>query len=157
MQYTLMDLLNIDHILIGVEAADAQDAIRRLTAALVQSDHVKPEFTEDVWTREQTFPTGLPTQPLPVAVPHADPTYVNRSAVCFGVLKSAVQFGQMGTDGSTRLDIRLIFLLAIKEHEKQVEMIQQLMTLLQTPSLLEGLSVVAQASQALALIKNTLA
>jgi PTS system galactitol-specific IIA component len=156
MQYTLTGLLNVDHFLIGVKAVDAQDAIRKLTAALVRTGHVRPEFAEDVWTREQTFPTGLPTQPLPVAIPHADPTYVNESAVCFGALNSAVRFGQMGTDGSTKLDIRLLFLLAIKEREKQVEMIQQLMTLLQTPSLLEGLSVVEKAPQALALIKKTL-
>ena len=62
----------------------------------------------------------------------------------------------MGTDGSTELDIRLLFLLAIKEREKQVDMIQQLMTLLQTPSLLEGLVVVQQPAEALNLIKTTL-
>ena len=76
MQYTLIDLLNIDHILLGVNANDAQDAIRLLTAALVQTGHVKSEFANDVWEREKSFPTGLPTMPLSVAIPHADPTTV---------------------------------------------------------------------------------
>jgi PTS system galactitol-specific IIA component len=156
MQYTLIDLLDIDHILLGVEAVNAQDAIRIMTAALVQTGHVKPEFADDVWEREKTFPTGLPTQPLPVAIPHADPTFIQQSAVGIGVLKSSVLFGQMGTDGSTELEIKVLFLLAIKEREKQVEMIQQLMTLLQTPSLLEGLSVEKQPAAVLDLINKTL-
>jgi len=157
MQYSLVDLLNPEHILLDVQAADAQEAIRMLADPLVRTGHVTPEFAGDVWKREQTFPTGLPTQPLPVAIPHADPTFVNRSAVCFGTLDSTVRFGQMGTDGSTLLDIRLVFLLAIKEKEKQVEMIKQVMILLQTPSLLEGLAEVKQVPQAYALIKDTLA
>jgi PTS system galactitol-specific IIA component len=154
MQYTLIDLLEKDHVLIGVEAADAKDAIGILTSMLVETDHVAPEFADDVWEREKTFPTGLPTQPLAVAIPHADPDYVNKSAVCVGVLISPVKFSQMGTDGSTVLDVPIIFLLAIKEKEKQVEMIQQLMTLIQSPELLDSLSRAQSASEAMGLIKK---
>ena len=68
-----------------------------------------------------------------------------------------VRFGQMGTDGSTTLDAHLLFMLAIKEREKQVEMIQQLMTLIQTGSLLEGLMRVKDSAEAIALIYQTLA
>jgi PTS system galactitol-specific IIA component len=156
MQYTLIDLLKKEHILIGIDVIDAQDAIRILTAPLVETGHVEVEFAEDVWKREGTFPTGLPTQPLAVAIPHADPDHVVQSAVCVGVLNSPVQFSQMGTDGSTVLDVPVIFLLAIKEKEKQVEMIQQLIALIQAPELLSGLSKVKKPSEAVSLIKNFL-
>ena len=128
-----------------------------LTEAFLETGHVTPGFAEDVWNRELTFPTGLPTQPLAVAIPHADPDHVDRSAVCIGVLNSPVQFGQMGTDGSTVLDVRLIFLLAVKEREKQVELIGQLISLIQTASLLEGLAAARDSSQALALVRGNLA
>jgi len=157
MQYTLIDLLKMEHILVGVEAADAQDAIQILTAPLVETGHVTPEFAMDVWKREETFPTGLPTQPLAVAIPHADPDHVNGSAICVGTLKSPVRFAQMGTDGSTVLDVPVIFLLAIKEKEKQVDMIQQLVTLIQSPSLLDGLPKAKDSSEAMALIQSILA
>ena len=156
MLYTLIDLLKIEHILVGVEAIDAKDSIRKLTDALVETDHVTLEFAEDVWEREGTFPTGLPTQPLAVAIPHADPDHVNRSAVCVGVLISPVQFSQMGTDGSTVLDVSILFMLAIKEKEKQVEMIQQLITLIQSPELLDGLSKVKNSAEARGLIQTFL-
>ncbi|HLF74754.1 MAG TPA: PTS sugar transporter subunit IIA [Anaerolineales bacterium] len=156
MQYTLTDLLKPEHILIRVEAVNAQDAIRKLSAALVDSGHVTPEFADDVWKRELTFPTGLPTQPLAVAIPHADPDHVSRSAVCIGVLTAPLHFAQMGTNGATVLDVRLIFLLAIKEREKQVELIQQLISLIQNGSLLEGLAEAKDPAEAMALIKRTL-
>jgi galactitol PTS system EIIA component len=156
MQNTLMDLLGSEHILVNVDAKDAQEAIQKLTFALVETGHVAPGFAEDVWTREQTFPTGLPTQPLAVAIPHADPDHVNRSAICIGVLNSPVRFAQMGTDGSTFLDVHLVFLLAIKEREKQVEMIQQLMTVIQNASLLDGLSRAKEPAEAFKLIQTTL-
>jgi len=157
MQYTLIDLLNKEHVLIGVEAGDARDVIGKLTAVLVETDHVTSEFADDVWEREKSFPTGLPTQPLAVAIPHADPDHVNQSAVCVGVLNSPVNFSQMGTDGSTVLDVPIVFLLAIKEKEKQVEMIQQLMTLIQSPELLDGLFRAESASEAMGLIKKLFA
>lgn len=157
MQNTLIDLLRTDHILVNVNVKDAQEAIQRLTVALVETGHVTPGFAEDVWKREQTFPTGLPTHPLAVAIPHADPDHVNKSAVCIGVLNEPVRFAQMGTDGSTSLDARLIFLLAVKEREKQVEMIGQLMRLIQTGSLLEDLAQAKDSAEALALIHKALA
>jgi len=157
MQYTLIDLLKKEHFLIGIDAIDARDAIHKLTVPLVETSHVKAEFADDVWNREGTFPTGLPTQPLAVAIPHADPDHVQQSAVCVGVLNSPVSFSQMGTDGSTILDVTIVFLLAIKEKEKQVEMIQQLMALIQSPELLASLSKVGGPSEALKLIKSFLA
>ena len=156
MQNKLIDLLCLEHILIRVDAKDARDAIHKLTAPLVETGHVMSEFAEDVWKREQSFPTGLPTQPFAIAMPHADPDHVNGSAVCIGVLKDPVRFAQMGTDGSISLDVHLLFMLAIKEQEKQVEMIQQLMALIQSASLLEGLSEAKDSGEALILIQKTL-
>lgn len=152
MQFALIDLLSLDRILLDGKALNAQDAIEWLTGPLIQSGHVTPEFAEDVWKREQVFPTGLPTQPLAVAIPHADPDHVNLSAICIGVLQSPVHFRQMGMEGSSILDARIIFLLAIKEKEKQVGVIQQLAELIQEPKLLEGLVVVKSAQEAMDLI-----
>ncbi len=156
MQYTLVDLLKVEHIVVGLDALDARDAVDKLVQMLVATGHVTPEFAEDVWRREATFPTGLPTQPLAVAIPHADPDHVLQSAVCIGVLKSPVRFAQMGTDGSTILEAHILFMLAIKEREKQVEMIQQLMTLIQSPALLEGLTKTHDPNSAIELIRQTL-
>lgn len=154
MQYTLIDLINEDHILVGIDAADAGDAIRQITHLFVLTNHAFPEFADDVISREGTFPTGLPTEPLAVAIPHADPDQVSQSAVAVGLLNAPVKFSQMGTDGSIVLDVTVIFLLAIKETEKQVDMIQQLITLIQSPDILVKLSAAEHPSDVMDIIRT---
>lgn len=157
MQFQLFDLLKAEQILVNLDARDAQEAIEKMAEALRQVGAVDVGFAEDVWSREQTFPTGLPTQPLAVAIPHADPDHVNHSAVGIAILNSPVRFAQMGTDGSLLLDVRLVFMLAIKEREKQVEMIQQLMAVIQNASLLEALAQSTEPGEAYAHIQSALA
>lgn len=156
MQRTLFELLNRDHILLDIEAAHGRDTIQKLTAPLVETGHVEPGFAEDAWEREQEYPTGLPTQPYAVAIPHADPDHVIQSAVCFGTLQDSVPFGQMGSDGSTELDVEVVILLAIREREKQPELIQQVVSLIQSPQFLDKLVRQETSESALQLIRDTL-
>ena len=141
MQYELVDLIRPEHVVTDLEASEAEEVINALSDMLVRTGCVRPEFADDVRKREQEFPTGLPTSPLAVAIPHADPTHVSRTALCIGVLSKPVKFAQMGSDGSLFVNVHIVFLLAIKEQEKQVKMIQQLMEVIQTPHLLEELVV----------------
>jgi PTS system galactitol-specific IIA component len=156
MSQTLLDLLNPDHILLNYSAQDGHHALQQLNALLVSTGHTLDLYARDAWDREQTFPTGLPTLPHAVAIPHADPDHVNQTAIGIGTLVEPVQFGQMGTDGSTLLDIRIILLLAVKEKEKQVEFIQQVVTLIQNPDFLESLLEQEGPDQAFDLVRTTL-
>jgi len=155
MQYTFVDLLKPEHVLIGFRASTAREVIYKLARPLVQSGHVAPAFAKDVWEREQKFPTGLPTQPLAIAIPHADPDHVNKTAIGIGILRSPVRFKQMGSDSSL-LTVRIVFLLAVKEREKQVELIQQLVTVIQNQSLLEKLATAKDTQEVVDLIRKTL-
>ncbi len=156
MKLNLVELLRPDHIRLHLQAADGFEAVRLLTEPLVESGHAEPEFAEDVWAREENFPTGLPTQPHAVAIPHADPDHIHQSAVCFGTLTAPVSFAQMGTDGSTILEVRVIILLAIKEREKQAELIQQVVSLIQDGDLLTELLKAEDVDQAHQLIQTAL-
>ena len=157
MQHRLRDLVRPEHLIVNLDAQDARDALNKIVAVLVHSGHVTPEFANDVWEREQVFPTGLPTQPFASALPHADPQHVRQTAVAIAILKTPVRFGQMGTDGSVGLEVRLIILLAIREREKQVELIQQVVALLQAPGVLEQLAAVQTPTQALQVLHQALA
>ncbi len=156
MQYSLVDLLSEDDICLGLSAPDALSAIRALNDNLVRTGHTTAEFGEDACEREKVFPTGLPTQPVAVALPHADPDHVLRSAVAVATLQSPVTFAQMGTDGSLHLDVHAVFLLAIREREKQVSMIQQLMKLIQDGDVLSELMRAAEVHDAMELIREAL-
>lgn len=156
MQLHLSDLLEEEHIILNVQADGTREALRKLSEPLIATGHVEPLFVEDVWTREQSYPTGLPTEPHPVAIPHADPDHINQTAVCFGTLQEPVPFSQMGGDGSIVLEVRTAVLLAIKEREKQAELIQQVMGLIQNGDFIAALQDCTIEAEAYQLIKETL-
>lgn len=125
----------------GLQAESAGDAIRVLASILADESYVDPEYSEAALGREEDFPTGLPTEP-PVALPHADPDYVRRSAAAVGVFKDSIVFKQMGTP-SESLDVRLVFLLAIAKKEEMTDLLRQLMVAFRDT---EGLSALTDAS-----------
>jgi PTS system galactitol-specific IIA component len=139
-------LVHEEAIHTGLQAGSAEEAIRTLAGKLAGIERVEAAFADDVWARERVHPTGLPTEPVAVAIPHADPIHVLQSAVAIGVLDRSVSFGLIGGVNGATVPVQVVFLLAIKETEKQVVMIQELMSLLQTPRLLTR---VAQAASPL--------
>lgn len=150
----LLDLLSESLIVPSLAASDADGCIRALVRAMADEGHALPEYAEDVIRRERTFPTGLPTEPVAVAMPHADPDHLRRSCVAVGISGAGVPFGQMGTDGDVQVDARVIFLLGIKEREKQVDMIGELMDLIQNESLLASLAKARDAAAAWDLLRS---
>jgi PTS system galactitol-specific IIA component len=115
-------------VVVGMPAATADDALRELGEALVRAGDIDPEYVDDVIRREREFPTGLPTDP-PVALPHADPDHVRRSAIAVGVCRSPVSFREMGTP-TRALGVRVIFLLAIREKAEVATILRDLVSAL---------------------------
>jgi PTS system galactitol-specific IIA component len=152
----LTDLLRIQHILVKARAKNACSAIKLVNTLLMQTGHTSAEFADDACLREVSYPTGLPTEPVAVAIPHADPDHVHGSAVGIATLASPVAFGQMGTDGTVTLPVRILLLLAIKEREKQVDLIQQVMGVLQSAALLSEMAEAESASELFVLMHGAL-
>ena len=55
----------------------------------------KQGYCEALIQREEKFPTGLETKTIGVALPHADPEWVDQSAILIGILESPVKFNKM--------------------------------------------------------------
>lgn len=154
MQYNLKDLISTEHILLNLNASNSQETINSMAHVLERSGCVTKEFALDVWNREKKYPTGLPTVPFGIAIPHADPDHILKTSLCIATLKKPVKFKQMGTDNSIDIDVKAIFLLAIKEREKQVEMIQELINLIQKPDFLSKMISVKDKQEIVYLLKG---
>ena len=113
-----------DLILINLKAASAEEAIRALSCRLEENGYVKTSFCDAVIEREKVFATGLPVDPMGVAIPHTDAEHVNQMAIALGVLSSPVKFGLMGGEGEVEVD--LVFLMALDNCASQVSMLQSL-------------------------------
>lgn len=103
----------------------ADEVIERLGALAVAAGYVTGEYVRAVAAREATFPTGLPTHPVGVAIPHADPDGVHRACVAVARTAEPVPFAEMGSAGTSPVPVRLVFLLAL-EHKDQTGMLARL-------------------------------
>ena len=135
----LKSLILPDFVSVGLEAEDKESAIRSLAALLLGQNYVKDTYIDAVLTREKSFPTGLRTLDVHVAIPHCDVGHCNNPGIAVGVLASPVEFIEMATLDQF-VDTKIIFLLAITEPEQQVIWLSRLVNLFQTPGFLVSLS-----------------
>ncbi len=125
-------------VLVGLNGNDSEHVLVALTQLLVQAEYVEPGYVDVVLARENDFPTGLPTEPVPVAIPHGDPDHVIKSGVAVGILSKPIPFKEMGSPTNT-LKVKMVFVLAIKETEHQTRILQQFMRIFQKRVVLEQL------------------
>ena len=103
--------------------------IRQLAQPLVAAELVVPDFADHVLKREATYPTGL-TEPPCVAIPHTDHKHVRHNAIAVGILPEPVEFAEYGGDPDP-VPVRVIFLLALSESNKQLNALGWIMEMIQ--------------------------
>ncbi|MBP3041770.1 PTS sugar transporter subunit IIA [Bacillaceae bacterium Marseille-Q3522] len=118
-----------------------QEVIWKMANILEENGITKKGFDEAISKREKDFPTGLPTDPIGVAIPHTDSCYVHTSQVAFASLKKPVNFRIMGESDGSVVPVSVVFMLALKNPEDQIEMLQKLVLALQDTSIINKLSV----------------
>lgn len=113
-------------VVLNLEAKNNVEALTKLASVLQEKGVAKDSFTPAILKREKEYPTGLMCEELAVAIPHTDAEHVNKQAIAIAILKEPVQFVQMGTE-SDMVDVKVMFMLAIKEPHKQMDFLQALM------------------------------
>ncbi|WP_196594749.1 PTS sugar transporter subunit IIA [Pectinatus sottacetonis] len=134
MQITINEKL----ILLDLVGADKTILLGKMADNLYENKFVKNTFKNAILEREKIFPTGLPTQPYGVAIPHTDIEHVNIPAISIARFKKPVKFIVMGEKDATVL-VKLAFMLAMKEKHTQLNMLQKLMAVLQDKDALDFL------------------
>lgn len=80
-------LTEMENIFIDVEVTEFEELVKLISAPLISNKDVVEAFPEEVIKREVNFPTGLPTEPFCVAIPHTDAKFVLNNKVTIAVLK----------------------------------------------------------------------
>lgn len=122
-------------ILLGLSANDQNDALTQLATKLNMEGYVKESFVQAILDREAEFSTGLPGFGRGVAIPHADPQHVNKSVLAVATLTKPVQFRMMGNHDE-RIEVEVLFMLALKESHSHMSVLQSLMDVIQNETLL---------------------
>ncbi|WP_196594217.1 PTS sugar transporter subunit IIA [Pectinatus sottacetonis] len=126
----IKDLLNVD-----IKAQTQKELFTILANPLLNNNFVTSDYLTGVIEREKKFPTGLPTKPYGVALPHTLPQYVIKNSISVGVLKEPIKFKVMGSENDY-IDARIIFLLALNENKKQLWMLQAIMNMIRSEKVL---------------------
>lgn len=119
-------------IAFDLQAKNAKEVIDLLSGNMYAQGLVSAEYGAQTWVRELEHPTGLPTKPFCIAFPHADAQGVNRSALGVAVMHQPVQFQNMA-DPDESLDVELIFMLANRDPEEQIQTLRNLAVLFGQP------------------------
>ncbi len=141
-------------IFVGLDVHTAEQAIRIMAEKMQQGGYVKESFLEAVLQREETFPTGMPTE-LPVSIPHTNVEHCLKPAIAVGILKLPVQFRTMG-EPTRSVPVQLVFLLSVVEPAVQIDVLHRLMDFFQNTEKLQELADVETANQAYDLLSAVL-
>ncbi|MBP1040279.1 PTS sugar transporter subunit IIA [Vagococcus sp. BWB3-3] len=100
-----------------------------ISTQLQKTGFVTAGFKQAIKDREKKFPTGLNTATYGIAIPHTDSDYVKQATIAIALLEEPVVFQEMGAE-EIDVKVRLIFMLAIKNADMQLETLQEVVELL---------------------------
>jgi PTS system galactitol-specific IIA component len=150
-----LNLLNPELIKMDMEAKNKEEVIKELANLLISKGYVKESYLEAILERERAFPTGLPTDGVGVAIPHADIKHVLKPGIAIAILKNAVKFNVMGNPDE-EVNVKLVFMLAIKEPNMQINLLKNLVTIFQDKKLLLMLTNISNKNSVISLLNSAI-
>lgn len=107
-----------------------REVLSAMADYLCKKGIVKSSYRQAVLDREISFPTGLKTGGINVAIPHTDVCHVNQEAICVAVLKPPALFRAMD-EPDRGVEVNLVIMLALTEAHGHIEMLQRIVKLIQ--------------------------
>jgi len=143
--------LDPKNIVFGLEADSRDDAIRKLCGVMERNGYLGPDYAGFVIERENKYPTGLPTEGVVTAIPHANKGTVLHTGIGMAILKHPVGFYNIA-DHSDLLQAELIFVLANVDPDKQLGDLQSLMGCFSHAELLREMRAAAAPEQVIEIL-----
>lgn len=132
-------MLYADNIYLDVELNSRKEIFEFIRNELYQKGFVKADYAEALEKREINNPTGLPTVPYGIAIPHTDVEFVEKPCIIMIRLKNSVSFEQMGSLGEV-VDASFVFGLVFTDGKKQVDLLAGIVALAQNQEDMEILN-----------------
>ncbi len=149
----LIKILHTQLIFLNIDVSTKKEAIQHMADQMCRLGFVKESYSGAVLKREESFPTGLQTVSLGIAIPHTDAEHVNKETVAVAVLKSPVLFNMMGMDNQ-EIGVDIIFMIAIKEPHGQLRILQELTDLFQNEECLRKLKLAVTENEVISILET---
>jgi len=139
------DMLQQDLIFLNIDAEDRVDLYQQVANRLLALGYVKDSYELALNNREDEFPTGIVSDYISIALPHANPENINKPFVCVVTTKKPVQLLQMGYN--TEEQAKTFFFLGITHPDDQLMLLQQFMALIQDQEFVETFNNISDSSE----------
>lgn len=150
----LSDLIKEELILTNLKCDNQNQAINILYEQLFRYGYVKESYLQGVINREKTYPTGIKLDcSINVAIPHTEAIHVLKSGICLAILKNPIKFKRIDNPDES-VEVSLIMMIAIKEQDKQVNVLEELVSMFQNCNFIEKLAKQTEVKKIVDLFKN---
>ncbi len=146
-------MIELDNIYLDIEASDYKEVLQIMGGILQEKGYVKDSYTDALLEREELSPTGLPVEPVSIAIPHTDPCHVIRPCVIVLKLKQPVRFKEMATP-EQMVDAAWIFGLVFDDGNKQLPLLASVIELAQDETAMNGLMSAKDKEEIYAVVKR---
>ena len=146
---------------IDLNVDTSKEVIEKLSKLLYEGGYVKDSFLNAVIEREKKYATGIPLDPVGIAIPHTDGIHVKKMAVAVGAFIRAsqpfpaakpIKFGTMGGDG--KIDVDLVFLMALSDCKSQISLLQRFAEFFQQTDEIEKIKKAGDKDTILRILKS---
>lgn len=148
-------MLTEELVMMQVNAASRDELLQAMGNYLYQKGYVKDSFTAAVLEREKTYPTGLPTEDVKIALPHTYPVHAKKPGILVANLANPVVFCEMG-DGAETVEAELVFMVVVTDPEREVQVLRRLMELFVQPGALREIKQAQSATETCAILTKLL-
>lgn len=145
--------LNEELVFRNVQAKTDSEVLAFLASEMYKKNYVKEEYIQAIQEREKEYPTGLPSTPPGIAIPHANYEMVNKTTLAIATLKDPVLFHNM-ENKNEQLPIQIVIMMAIGEPHGQVEMLQKIVGIIQDEPLRQEMIRAGNDTELLELLKK---
>lgn len=142
------DLCELD-----LDVSSSDELFEYISDKAMKLGYVTENFLSAIKKRELQYPTALPVQPYPVAIPHSDPINIVKQFIAPIRLKKEVDWCEMANNDSI-LNVRIVFLLGFKREEGHVELLQILIENFQNEDTMKRLLEAKTKEAFLSVVKN---
>lgn len=126
-------------IFFNSSASNYEEVLETLGNKAIELGFAKSNYVDGLKQREKEFATGVPVEPIGVAIPHTDSSYVNENKIAVMTLNDSVEFNQMGGTEDDKLQVKLVILLCFKDGKNHMSALQNIIEKIQDEKFVKSL------------------
>ncbi|MFX3617866.1 MAG: PTS sugar transporter subunit IIA [Sporolactobacillus sp.] len=124
------DLLEKKLVFRNLDITDTNELFHMVGERMISLGFAKEGYVEELIKRETLFPTGVPVEPIGVAIPHTDGIFIKENKLAVVTLKHPITIEVMGSDHE-KMAISLAIFIGVRNGKEHMIILQHLIEQIQ--------------------------